>query len=119
MPYALCMTFSESREYVQLQAQYHDGTVQRAQLAQTSRQTFRLNKRLSASLLSALYKLLGFAECRADPVRLLQSARRWRRASRSAAITIPPATKRRPRDGGIPCQLGAGDGYRADQRAGL
>jgi hypothetical protein len=43
------------REYVQLQNQYHDGTIQRAQLAQTSRRTFRLSKRLSASLLSALY----------------------------------------------------------------
>jgi hypothetical protein len=55
MPYALCTAFSESREYVQLQTQYHDGTIQRSQLAQTSRRTFRLSKRLSASVLSALY----------------------------------------------------------------
>jgi len=40
MPYALCTAFSESREYVQLQAQYHDGTTERSQLAQTSRKTF-------------------------------------------------------------------------------
>ena len=37
MPYALCAAFSELREYVQLQAQYHDGTTDRSQLAQTAR----------------------------------------------------------------------------------
>ena len=55
MPESLCLSFVELREYVQLQSQYHDGTVQRSQLAQTSRRTFRLSKRLSASLLAALY----------------------------------------------------------------
>jgi hypothetical protein len=30
MPYALCTTFVESRDFVQLQAQYHDGTTERA-----------------------------------------------------------------------------------------
>ncbi len=55
MPASLCTAFTELREYVQLQNQYHDGTVQRSQLAQTSRRTFRLSKRLSASALSALY----------------------------------------------------------------
>ncbi len=55
MPFSLCTAFAELREYVQLQNQYHDGTVQRSQLAQTSRRTFRLSKRLSASALSALY----------------------------------------------------------------
>ena len=55
MPFSLCTAFSESREYAQLQNQYHDGTIQRSQLAQTSRRTFRLSKRLSASVLSALY----------------------------------------------------------------
>src|ERR1700691_6596336 len=55
MPASLCTAFTELREYVQLQNQYHDGTVQRSQLAQTSRRTFRLSKRLSASLLAALY----------------------------------------------------------------
>jgi hypothetical protein len=55
IPYALCTAFSESREYVQLQTQYHDGAIQRSQLVQTSRRTFRLSKRLSASALSALY----------------------------------------------------------------
>ena len=49
MPASLCTAFTELREYVQLQNQYHDGTVQRSQLAQTSRRTFRLSKRLTAS----------------------------------------------------------------------
>lgn len=48
MPYALCTAFSESREYAHLQAQYHDGTVERSQLAQTSRRTFALSHRLTA-----------------------------------------------------------------------
>jgi hypothetical protein len=55
MPASLCIAFTELREFVQLQNQYHDGTIQRSQLAQTSRRTFRLSKRLSASMLSALY----------------------------------------------------------------
>jgi hypothetical protein len=58
MPFTLCTGFTESREYVELQNQYRDGTIQRSQLAQTSRRTFRLNKRLSASALSALYSFL-------------------------------------------------------------
>src|ERR1035438_2112571 len=49
MPFALCTTFSESRECVQLQAQYHDGTTERSQLAQTSRRTFKLAQRLTAA----------------------------------------------------------------------
>ena len=59
MPASLCTAFTELREYVQLQNQYHDGTIQRSQLAQTSRRTFRLSKRLSSSLLSALYSFWG------------------------------------------------------------
>jgi hypothetical protein len=55
MPDSLCTAFTELREYAQLQNQYHDGTIQRSQLAQTSRRTFRLSKRLSSALLSALY----------------------------------------------------------------
>src|SRR5579884_3678695 len=54
MPYGLCTAFSESREYVQLQAQYHDGTIERSQLAQTSRRTFKLAQRLTATLVAAL-----------------------------------------------------------------
>jgi hypothetical protein len=55
MPESLCTVFTELREFAQLQNQFHDGTIQRSQLAQTSRRTFRLNKRLNASALSALY----------------------------------------------------------------
>lgn len=55
MPASLCTAFTELREYAQLQNGYHDGTIQRSQLAQTSRRTFRLAKRLSSSLLAALY----------------------------------------------------------------
>ena len=52
---SLSTALTELREYAQLQNQYHDGTVQRSQLAQTSHRTFRLSKRLSASALAALY----------------------------------------------------------------
>jgi hypothetical protein len=55
MPASLCTAFTELREYAQLQNGFHDGTIQRSQLAQTSRRTFRLAKRLSSSLLVALY----------------------------------------------------------------
>jgi hypothetical protein len=55
MPASLCTAFTELREYAQLQNGYHDGTIQRSQLAQTSRRTFRLAKRLNSSLLAALY----------------------------------------------------------------
>ena len=55
LPLSLCTAFTELREYAQLQSQYHDGTIQRSQLAQTSRKTFRLTKRLNAALLATLY----------------------------------------------------------------
>jgi hypothetical protein len=55
MPQSLCTAFTELRDFVQLQNQFHDGTIQRSQLAQTSRRTYRLSKRLSPSQLSALY----------------------------------------------------------------
>lgn len=54
MPYALCTAFSESREYVQLQTQYHDGTIQRSQLVSTSRRTFKVSQRLNATKAAAL-----------------------------------------------------------------
>ena len=59
IPASLCTAFTELREYVQLQNQYRDGTIQRSQLAQTSRRTFRANKRLSASALATLYSFLA------------------------------------------------------------
>ncbi len=54
MPYALCTFFAESREFVQLQAQYHDGMTERWQLAHNSRLTFRLAQRLTATRVSGL-----------------------------------------------------------------
>jgi hypothetical protein len=54
MPYALCAVFTESREYVQLQSQYHDGTIQRSQLAASSRRTFTVSQRLDATKAAAL-----------------------------------------------------------------
>lgn len=54
MPYALCTAFSESREYAQLQAQYHDGTTERSQLAASSRRTFKVSQRLNATKAAAL-----------------------------------------------------------------
>ena len=54
MPYSLCTAFSEAREYAQLQAGYHDGTVERSQLASSSRRTFTLSKRLTATAAAAL-----------------------------------------------------------------
>ena len=59
MPASLSTAFTEVREYAQLQNQYHDGTIHRSQLAQTSRRTFRQNKRLSASAVAALYNFLA------------------------------------------------------------
>jgi hypothetical protein len=55
MPFALCTAFTSQREYVQLQNRYHDGTIQRSQLAQSSRRTYQLAMRLSASALAAMY----------------------------------------------------------------
>ena len=54
MPYALCTGFSESREFVQLQAGYHDGTTERSQIAQTSRKTFKLAQRLTTARVTSL-----------------------------------------------------------------
>jgi len=55
LPATLCTAFAEVGEYAALEGQYHDGTIQRAQLAQASRKTFKLSKRLSASALATLY----------------------------------------------------------------
>lgn len=55
MPQSLCLQFSESREYVQLRNQYHDGTPQASQLAQASRRTFKFSRRLTSSVLGQLW----------------------------------------------------------------
>ena len=48
LPASLCTAFTEVREFEALQNQYHDGTLETGQLAQTSRKTFKLSQRLSA-----------------------------------------------------------------------
>ena len=67
MPFTLCTAFTEELEYAQLQNQYADGTIQLSQLAQTSRRTFRLAKRLSSTQLSALYTFLAGQNFGATP----------------------------------------------------
>ena len=49
LSHSLCTAFAESREYAQLQAQYHDGTTERSQLALTSRKALKLAQRLTTS----------------------------------------------------------------------
>lgn len=46
--------FGPLKHEAQLQAQYHDGTTQRSQLAQTSRRTFKPAQRLTAAPAAAL-----------------------------------------------------------------
>ena len=53
-PYSLCTVFAESLEFAQLQSQYHDGATERSPLAQTSRHTFKLGQRLTATRAIAL-----------------------------------------------------------------
>lgn len=52
MRYGLCVAFSESREYGQVQNQYHDA--HRGQLAATSRRTFTPSQRLTATKAAGL-----------------------------------------------------------------
>ena len=54
LPYGLCVAFLEAREFAQLQATYHDGATHRAQLAETSRRTFKLSRRLTAAAVATL-----------------------------------------------------------------
>lgn len=58
LPASLCTAFTEARTYEQLQGSYHDGTIQRSQLAQSSRKTFKLSKRLTASAVATLYNFV-------------------------------------------------------------
>ena len=53
MPFALCTQFRAMREYIELQNVYHDGTIQRSQLAQTSRRTYALAMRLAGTTLNS------------------------------------------------------------------
>jgi len=54
LPQTLCTAFTEERAFLQIQSQYHDGTAHRRQLAQTSRRTFKLAKRLASADLATL-----------------------------------------------------------------
>jgi hypothetical protein len=54
MAQSLCTAFVEVRAFLQLENQYHDGTVHRSLLAQTPRRSFKLGKRLTGSALDAL-----------------------------------------------------------------
>jgi hypothetical protein len=54
MPASLCTAFVEVREYAALENQYHDGTLERSLLVETSRRTFKVAKRLDATTLAAL-----------------------------------------------------------------
>jgi hypothetical protein len=53
MPFALCTQFRAMREYAQLQSAYHDGTIQRSQLAQTSRRTYAFAMRLAGTTMNS------------------------------------------------------------------
>jgi|ERR1700722_5211174 len=54
MPQTLCLAFSEARAYEQNQNVYHDGTRQAGQLAQSSRRTFKLSRKLTVTTLATL-----------------------------------------------------------------
>lgn len=54
MPQTLCLAFSEARAYEQIVSVYHDGTRQAGQLAQTSRRTFKLSRKLTVTTLATL-----------------------------------------------------------------
>ena len=75
MPYALCTAFSESREYAQLQAQYHDGTMERSQLAQTSRRTLQAVAAVDRREGDRAQDLLGRPAGRRGAVPVLQPRR--------------------------------------------
>ena len=50
----LCTAFVEDCAFLQIENQYHDGTVHRSRLAQTPRRSFKLAKRLTVSALATL-----------------------------------------------------------------
>lgn len=54
LPQTLSTSFAESRNYLQLRNMYHDGRQQAFQLANTSRRSFKLAKRLKVADLSTL-----------------------------------------------------------------
>ena len=54
MPQSLCLSFTESREYPQLENMYHDGTREVALLATSSRKSFKLSRKLMPTPLATL-----------------------------------------------------------------
>ena len=118
MPASLCTAFSELREYAQLQNQFHDGTIQRSQLAQTSRPNVPSQQKTEFIAAVCAVQLLGFPERRVDAVCFLQSVRCHVRPADWEQLRSDGQQYAGPRDGGVPWQLGASDRSRADERAG-
>ena len=54
MAQSLCTAFVEDSGFLQIENQYHDGTVHRSRLAQTPRRSFKLGKRLTGPALAAM-----------------------------------------------------------------
>jgi hypothetical protein len=54
MPWNLCTAFEETRTYPLLETKYHDGTSELGQLGQTSRKSWKLSQRITASALAGL-----------------------------------------------------------------
>jgi hypothetical protein len=51
LPWSLCKTFSNSREYSVIENEYKNGESQRGRLVETSRKNWRTSRRLTPSLL--------------------------------------------------------------------
>jgi hypothetical protein len=118
MPASLCTAFSELREYAQLQNQFHDGTIQRSQLAQTSRRTFHLSKRLSSSLLSALYSFWVSQNGGLTPFVFYNPFDVTSGQQIGSQLRSDGQQYAGTRHGRVPWHLGAGYGHRADECAG-
>jgi len=87
MPYSLCTAFAESREFVQLQAQYHDGITERSQLAQTS-------LRRSGSTLHARCQRLPTAPFFSAFLAVAMVQLRWAFGNRPDAVSLARAKPR-------------------------
>ena len=55
LPQSLCTAFTERREWVSCVNEYHDGSRQAAALVSTSRRSWALRKRLTASVIQGLW----------------------------------------------------------------
>ncbi len=54
MPQTLCLSFTESQDFLEQRNTYHDGSRQVGQLAQNSRATFKLSRKLTVAQLGTL-----------------------------------------------------------------